>query len=272
MFSPVYLAKKFALQIAGLFGYVIIPIKGLERLERSARQGQIARVLSSVNVLSSLAHLDTDFLISNSQSQIGQDLVALSTFPKTHGGFFVEFGATNGIDGSNTHLLEKEFGWTGILSEPARKWKNDLSKNREAVIDFRCVYDQSGTNLKFREASGGLSTISSFADFDEHALARRQSVEYNVQTVSLDDLLSEHKAPSHIDFLSIDTEGSELLILSAFDFSKYSFGFICVEHNFTENRAQIQDLLVSNGYRQVYPELSEFDDWFVLQTNQNIPS
>jgi hypothetical protein len=29
---------------------------------------------------------------------------------------------------------------------------------------------------------------------------------------------------------------------------------------------------VSNGYRQVYPELSDFDDWFVLKTNQNIPS
>lgn len=269
--SPVYLAKKFILQIVGSLGYTIIPTKGLQELERAARLGRLARVLSSIHVSPPLALHDKDFLISSSQSQIGQDLVALSTSSKTQGGFFVEFGATNGIDGSNTHLLEKVFGWNGILSEPARKWKNDLRKNREAAIDLRCVYNQSGIRLKFREASGGLSTLSSFAGSDGHAFARRQSIEYSVETVSLNDLLSEHEAPSHIDFLSIDTEGSELLILSALDFSKYSFGFICVEHNFTENRAHIKELLESNDYRQVYPDLSEFDDWFVLKTNQNVP-
>jgi hypothetical protein len=85
-------------------------------------------------------------------------------------------------------------------------------------------------------------------------------------------LLKHHNAPKHIEFLSVDTEGSEFEILNAFDFSQYSFGAICVEHNYLANRSKVKDLLVSNGYRQVYPELSDFDDWFVLKTNQNIPS
>ena len=54
-------------------------------------------------------------------------------------------------------------------------------------------------------------------------------------TKKLNTILDTNNAPKFIDFLSIDTEGSEYDILSAFDFSKYTFGYICVEHNHIEN-------------------------------------
>ena len=54
-----------------------------------------------------------------SKSQYCQDIFALSKPPMTSG-FFVEFGATDGVQWSNTWLLEKRFGWRGILAEPAR--------------------------------------------------------------------------------------------------------------------------------------------------------
>jgi hypothetical protein len=76
-------------------------------------------------------------------------------------------------------------------------------------------------------------------------------------------LLRQHQAPEFVDFLSIDTEGSEYEILKDFDFSSYSFGLIAVEHNYTKNQALIQKLLTSNGYQQIFPELSGFDDWFI---------
>ena len=55
-----------------------------------------------------------------SRSQIGQDLFVLNELKFKKNGYFVEFGATNGIDWSNSCILEKEFGWNGIVAEPAR--------------------------------------------------------------------------------------------------------------------------------------------------------
>jgi hypothetical protein len=84
-----------------------------------------------------------------------------------------------------------------------------------------------------------------------------------VETISLLDLLKVHNAPRFIDFLSIDTEGSEFEILKNFDFESYSFGSICVEHNFGETREQINTLLLANDYVQVHGDLSDFDDWYI---------
>jgi hypothetical protein len=79
------------------------------------------------------------------------------------------------------------------------------------------------------------------------------------------DLLTKYDAPQVIDYLSIDTEGSELDILSNFDFDYYKFKVITVEHNFTEQREKINQLLTSKGYKQVLREISAFDDWYVLE-------
>ena len=59
--------------------------------------------------------------ITESQSQLGQGLLVLSQLDFKKNGYFVEFGTTDGITLSNSYLLEKKFGWKGILSEPAKK-------------------------------------------------------------------------------------------------------------------------------------------------------
>ena len=202
--------------------------------------------------------------VPHSKSQIWQDLFVLSETDFKQGGYFVEFGATNGVDLSNTHILEKRFGWRGILAEPARGWQKALAANRSAAIETKCVYSRSGEILKFSEAQDGeYSTISDKAGSDHNAALRRRVTEYGVETISLLDMLDKHGAPRVIDFLSIDTEGSELEILQAFDFGKYRFRVITCEHNFTPARQEIQRLLSSNGYVRKFESISQFDDWYV---------
>lgn len=209
---------------------------------------------------------DIDLLQQKAKSQLNQDMFVLSELGFKRDGYFVEFGATNGLDLSNTHLLEKEMGWTGILAEPAWIWAGDLTLNRNCHITFDCVWSKTGEKLEFNEPDyPELSTINTFSSGDEHAQKREYGQKYIVNTISLLDLLEKYGAPKVIDYLSIDTEGSEYEILNAFDFDKYKFRVVTCEHNYTPMRQKIYDLLTSKGYVRKFTEYSRFDDWYVLE-------
>ena len=96
-----------------------------------------------------------------------------------------------------------------------------------------------------------------------HPGHRRVARHYEVPTVSLTDLLVEHGAPAEMDFLSIDTEGSEFDILSALDHERFRFRVIACEHNHSPMREKLKVLLESNGYRRTLKAISQFDDWYV---------
>ncbi len=218
----------------------------------------------SENLLSSFDAKSLSRALSSSTSQLGQDLLALALTDCKRNGFFVEFGATNGKDLSNTYILEKYFSWQGILAEPAKSWHKDLKINRDCEIETDCVWKESGVEIVFNEVPYlELSTIEQFSYNDMHFKSRKSGRRYAVNTISLTELLEKYNAPFVIDYLSIDTEGSEFEILGNFDFSKYQINFISCEHNFTKTRSQIQQLLESNGFRRVLVDLSRFDDWYV---------
>ena len=254
--------KEFIAKILGRMGYTMVRNSSLADLNAAA-----SRSLAFSNFLCGMpdAHVGELLkLLPLSQAQIRQDLFVLSELGFKRGGFFVEFGAASGKELSNTWLLEKHFGWTGVLAEPAKCWHQRLAANRTCAIEQRCVWKSTGDSLDFAEASEEeISTLSSFKGGDQHAASRRSSRHYQVETISLNDLMAEHKAPDSPDYLSIDTEGSELEILQAFDFKRYPFKVITCEHNFTPLRGEIHALLVAAGYVRKYENLSDFDDWYV---------
>jgi FkbM family methyltransferase len=199
---------------------------------------------------------------SKSHAQLFQDLFVLFMLEEKREGYFVEFGATDGLFLSNSALLEKQYAWNGIVAEPSKIWHSGLRKNRRCAVDLRCVWKTSGEKLTFSETNNAeFSTISEFKSFDNHD--RRRSKDYEVETVSLSDLLSHHGAPREIDYLSIDTEGSEFAILQNLDFSRWSFKIITVEHNFQKRRNAIHALLLSHNYIRIFEAVSSFDDWYV---------
>lgn len=202
--------------------------------------------------------------LSHSHSQLMQDLFALSVLGEKRNGYFVEFGVANGITDSNSFMLETQFGWTGIVAEPSRTLAPKVAANRHCAIDNRCIWSSSKEKLKFAEVlgTGEWSTIAQFAKAD--LLNRSDAIEYTVETVSLNDLLDQHRAPTEIDYLSVDTEGSELEILKAFDFERRRFNVITVEHNYVPaGRNAVYELLTANGYTRVSTQLSLWDDWYI---------
>jgi FkbM family methyltransferase len=200
---------------------------------------------------------------SLSRSQLGQDLWVLEQLNWKQNGYFVEFGATDGVLLSNTWLLEKHFGWQGICAEPNPKLYERLQQNRTCKVSPACVYRSSGECMPFvlADAYGGLTDLG---QDDQHVEKRNAYAAVGdlieVTTTSLMDLLNQHQAPTVIDYLSIDTEGSELEILKGIDWSRYQFRCITVEHNFTAQREGIKALLEGQGYQRWE---AQWDDWYV---------
>jgi len=198
-----------------------------------------------------------------SSSQLLCDLIVGYLFEGKQG-TFVEFGAADGVTLSNTYFLEKSLNWTGVVAEPALGWHEQLTRNRSCKISSACIYKESHKTVTIVETQDKmLSTISSFRNLDMHADKRKSGLEYEVETLSLEDFIDLNFPMRTVDFLSIDTEGSEYEILASFDFSRFSFGFIAIEHNFNDNRPLIGDLLKGAGYVHVLQRVSRWDDWWV---------
>jgi FkbM family methyltransferase len=203
-------------------------------------------------------------LLPHAKGENFQDLFAALVLAGRVQGFFVEFGATDGVTGSNSLMFESHFGWRGIVAEPARVWHERLANNRTCAISHECIWIASGDSVEFCEAGdAGFSTIAQFASKGRHGSKRERAARYRVPTISLSDLLVRHDAPSHIDFLSLDTEGSELAILSALPIDQHRISVLVVEHNFRDDREEICRLLKRRGMTRVLQCLSKYDDWYV---------
>lgn len=187
-------------------------------------------------------------------------------------GFFLEIGCWDGIHISQTAWLEKERGWRGVCVDPfARNFEN-----RSCLVANHAVGGKSGVR-KFikvttdRRNGGDVSYLSGFKDsISVHWRVIRDFCNYeevDILTISFSELARLYSIPSHIDFLSLDTEGSEVEILRGIDFSRYTFGMICVEHNQNEAvRKEVADILLSQGY-ELY-EAILLDDLYVCSHKQ----
>jgi len=201
-----------------------------------------------------------------SRSQLGQDILALIVSKFKTNGFFVEFGATDGVQLSNTYLLERHYGWSGVLAEPNSTYQINLQSNRSSQIVSKAVWGSSGHTLELAQAAE-LSTLKPHTNepfFLQHA---KQSGVELVETISLEDLLLSTGCPSMIDFLSIDTEGSEVEILKEFDFSKWRFGLVVVEHNYA-HETELDQILGQAGYIRILRDVSLWDAWYVPDSGE----
>ena len=200
-------------------------------------------------------------LIGESKAQLRQDLLVLWLLDFKRNGIFIEFGATDGVDLSNTYLLENNFGWTGILAEPALIWHEKLRTNRKCVVDFHAISSTSGELLDFFEAED--ARFSVFGNIGSAQKSIKYTRTYSVRTKTLLDLIEENNLPNIIDYISIDTEGSEFDILNAFNFDEYAFRVMTVEHSNATEQDKMFQLLSSKGYARILSNISSFDDWFI---------
>ena len=208
----------------------------------------------------------------------GQDAFVLAACGEQRGGFFLDSGASDGVWGSNTRTLETQYGWKGICIEPNDALYAQLVRNRSCICLNCCLYDRDA-DVEFFEAAevyGGIvcEYESGHLEFARTFVSRKQSKPCAMPpevvrkpAQSIRTLLRSQRAPSVIDYWSLDTEGSELAILRSFPFDEYRVRFLTVEHNHTRSRDAIADFLAGHGLRRVV-ELG-IDDGYAWVGNES---
>ena len=169
-------------------------------------------------------------------SQLGQDVWALEQCGSKRGGVFIEIGAHDGVELSNTLLLEREYDWDGVCVEANLFSYESLVANRNCHCVHAAAWDVSGKSVRFNRNR-------------EHAMLSGVAVlgSDEVTTVSLNDLCE--MVGGVVDYISIDTEGSEPRILSTFDAGRFKVKCMSVEHNYVKDSMNwLVAWFRSNGY------------------------
>lgn len=215
-----------------------------------------------------------------SYAQYQEDLFLVEFFKgKTHG-FYIDIGANNGVDLSNTFLLENEYDWAGVLVEPIpsifEQMKTARINNRTKSVALNCAVhpNHNLSHVKFY-CQTIFHELSSYKYEPMHAqrIAAEQQArpENEVNEILVDTIHIDHlfyhipgNEVDRVDFLSIDTEGTELEILQSLNWELNQPKTILVENNY-HDRA-LHEFIISKRYR-LHPEVFGNINFFYIKNN-----
>jgi FkbM family methyltransferase len=206
-----------------------------------------------------------------SYGQFNEDGFILSQYTQSFG-YAIEVGGADGINGSPTKCLE-DLGWKTLLIEPNRELFKQAKANRPYVYNCAAgeeniddvgmtIYTLDGGN---QTAVSGLKPNVKLIEQHQH-LIKDQYLEL-VNQRTLNSLINkwgqdlDEEIPN-IDFVSIDTEGTELDVMKGFDVGKYQPKIIALENNFDDiyyRRAMF-------GYGYILYERIGVNDYYIRES------
>ena len=172
-------------------------------------------------------------------SQNGEDVIIQRLTSKEQG-FFVDIGAHHPTRFSNTYLLYLK-GWRGINIDAAPGSMRPFSKVRPKDKNLEIGIADKNDHLDFYIFDEpALNTFSK-----EEALRKQQGNNYKVirtvkiKTSPLREILNNHLPPNlPIDYLNIDAEGLDLIVLKSNDWTRYRPSIITVESSESDGSVQ----------------------------------
>ncbi|XWX02878.1 FkbM family methyltransferase [Aggregatilineales bacterium SYSU G02658] len=192
----------------------------------------------------------------------------LSQYLDFRNGVFVELGANDGFQQSNTYYLEKFMSWTGVLVEPIPSLFEKARKRRSKskVYNFACVADPQSTPYIEMVDLNLMSFVTGALKTDEEVNRHIESGEYYAQaaaktvqvpTATLTQLL-EQAAVTRIDFLSLDVEGYEAQVLRGLDLERFSPRYMLIEARY---RDEVESIV--SPYYELAEQMTNHDLFFV---------
>lgn len=223
-----------------------------------------------MNIVTRVVNKGRRLLTRQSSGMDGLDR-KLEPYLNIRGGFFVEAGANNGVDQSNTLYFEKYRGWHGILVEPIPEIAAECRKNRPKAAVENCALVPSGypdAEIEMRYCNL-MSLVKGAMPTPEEETAHIRigcevqhidTYDLKVPARTLTSVLDQHRV-TKIDLLSLDVEGFEVSVLGGLDFNKYRPRFVLVEARF---RAEVEACL--DPFYYPVADLSHHDVLFASRT------
>lgn len=183
-------------------------------------------------------------------------------------GSFVEVGAFNGYNWSNTYGLAMA-GWRGLLIEPQPQYAAQCREFYRSFPDIQV--EQCCAGSEDRQAKlyigGSLSTTKpeTIETYNSLAWARSSGLSQDnyimVAQYTLDNLLERHDWPIHFEVLVADVEGAEMDVLRGFDVNKWQPRLCIIEAHELYDDARlngksrpITEYFEQAGYKKIYTD------------------
>lgn len=187
-------------------------------------------------------------------SQQGEDKIIYEMYYKNNrkkGGVFVELGAMDGIDYSNTKFFEDVLGWKGILIEPVPKMYQRLKKNRHSCHTYNCAISTKNKALFTGDygTAGIVETMAEAFKNEWHAGAKKENC-YEVECRQMSAIINE-TGLNKIDLFALDVEGGELEVLRTIDWDNTNIDLFLIEldgHSHEKDSA-CRRILEDRGFR-----------------------
>lgn len=164
-------------------------------------------------------------------SQSGEDIILRNIFIDKSDGFYVDIGAFHPVIVSNTHYFHTFKNWRGINLDARPNSMKLFNKLRPNDINLEIALSDEESELTFYFFDDS-STMNTFSKefIIENNMQDKVQKEIKIKTKRLDDTLDKHLPQNtKIDFMSVDAEGLDLMILQSNNWNKYRPTILIVE-------------------------------------------
>jgi Methyltransferase FkbM domain len=169
-------------------------------------------------------------------SQARQDEAIATLLKYKKGGYFIDLAANDAVKISNTYALETYYGWKGLCMEPNPAYWAGLAYRKCDVVGAVVGHEEMD-EVWFKFPSPKKGPLGGIVGFDNKEKTTDDRPRY---TQTLLNIFQKFDTPKVIDYLSLDVEGAEDLIMKDFPFHKYRFNLITLERPSDEMKARLE--------------------------------